>query len=72
MKSICFGEHIDDYKKVNYYDYTAPSLILESLPNLERILNSRTRANVFIRPVGNAEIYLKPRHSTDRTTNNVA
>lgn len=65
--NMFWRKYIDDYKKVNYYDYTAPSLILESLPDLERIFETveQGRMSSYEEPVGNAEIYLKPRYTTE-------
>lgn len=68
-------KYIDDYKKMNYYDYNASSLMLDSLPDLEKIFETVEQGRMdhmfssffgkpFIAPpVGNAEIYLKPRYT---------
>ena len=58
--------HITWIQKMKY-DYTAPSLILESLPDLERIFETveQGRMSSYDAPVGNAEIYLKPRYTIE-------
>ena len=79
--NMLWRKYIDDYRKMKYYHYNAPSLILESLPDLERIFETveQGRMSSYEEPldelggVGNmpqgvvddAEIYLKPRYEIE-------
>lgn len=65
--NMFWKENVESYKKIDYYDYKAPSLILKTLPDLERVFNSvlHGRRISYQGPVGNAEIYLKPRYTSE-------
>lgn len=75
--NMFWRKYIDDYKKLNYFDYNVPPLILYSLPDLERIFETVEQGRMdhmfskFFRkpfvgyPIGNSEIYLKPIYTTE-------
>ena len=65
--NMLWKKNIESYKNINYYDYKAPSLILESLPDLERIFDTLLygRRMSYQDPVGNSEIYLNPRYTRE-------
>lgn len=65
--NMSWKKNIEFYKRMNYYDYNAPSLILKSLPDLERIFDTLLygRRMSYQVPVGNSEIYLNPRYTRE-------